>query len=106
MSGFFNDHKFTILNEWSQHWSQHPDSLRNGVNNNSKLYNIDWVKGLQPRISKIMNEWILQWPQVYNFEKWSQQRSLYQHSQWIGVTNNLKSRILNEWSQQRSQHPC
>ena len=68
MSGVFNDHKFTILNEWSQQWSQHPDSLRNGVNNNSKLNNIYWVSGLQARISTMMNEWCLQWPQVYNFE--------------------------------------
>ena len=68
MSGVFNDHKFTILNEWSQQWSQHPDSLRNWVNNNSKLNNIDWVRGLQSRISTIKNEWFLQWPQVYNFE--------------------------------------
>ena len=68
MSGFFNEYKFTILNEWSQQWCQHQDSLRNVVNDNSKLNNIDWVKGLQTRISTIMNEWILQWPQVYNFE--------------------------------------
>ena len=68
MSGFFNDHKFTILNEWSQQRSQHSDSLSNGVNNNSKLYNIDWVKGLHARIYTMMNEWFLQWPQVYNFE--------------------------------------
>ena len=68
MSGFFNDHKFTILNEWSQQWSQHPDCLRDVVNNNSKLNNIDWVRGLQARISTIMKEWFLQWPQVYNFE--------------------------------------
>ena len=50
MSGFFNDHTFTILNKRSQQWS------------------------------------------------------LYQHSQQSGVTNILKSRILNEWSQQRSKH--
>ena len=36
--------------------------------------------------------------------KRSQQWSLYQHSQQSGVTNILKSRILNEWSQQRSKH--
>ena len=68
LSGVFNDHKFTVLNEWSQQWSQHPDSLRDIVNNNSKLNNIDWVRGLQARLSTIMNEWFLQWPQVYNFE--------------------------------------
>ena len=68
MSGVFNDHKFTILNEWSQQRSQHSDSLRNGVNNNSKLYNIDWVRRLQARISTIMIEWCLKWPQVYSFE--------------------------------------
>ena len=68
MSGVFNDHKFTILKEWCQQWSQHPDCLRDVVNNNSKLNNIDWVRGLQARISTIMKEWFLQWPQVYNFE--------------------------------------
>ena len=56
MSGFFNDHKFTILNEWSQQWSQHPESLRDVVNNNSILNNIDLVRGLQAGISSIMNE--------------------------------------------------
>ena len=68
MSGVFNDHKFTILNEWSQQWSQHPDSLTDVVNNNSKLNNTDWVRELQARISTMMNEWFLQSPQVYNFE--------------------------------------
>ena len=68
MSGVFNDHKFTILNEWSQQWSEHPDCVRDVVNNNSKLNNIDRVRGLQARISTIMKEWFLQWPQVYNFE--------------------------------------
>ena len=59
LSGVFNDHKFTVLNEWSQQWSQHPDSLRDVVNNNSKLNNIYWVSGLQARITKMMNEWCL-----------------------------------------------
>ena len=95
MSGFFNDNKFTTLNEWSQQWNQyqhsrqggvtnniksrilnewsqrwykHLDSIRNVVNNNTKLNNINWVRGLQARISMIMNEWFLQWSQVYNFE--------------------------------------
>ena len=68
MNGVFNDHKFTILNEWSQQWSELPDCLRDVVNNNSKLNNIEWVRGLQARISTIMKEWFLQWPQVYNFE--------------------------------------
>ena len=68
MSGVFNNHKFTILNEWSPQWSQHPDYLRDIVNNNSKLNNIDWVRGLQALLSTIMNEWFLQWQQVYNFE--------------------------------------
>ena len=68
LSGVFNDHKFTVLNEWSQQWSQHPYSLRDVVNNNSKLNNIYWVKGLHARIYTMMNEWFLQWPQVYNFE--------------------------------------
>ena len=59
LSGVFNDHKFTVLNEWSQQWSQHPYSLRDVVDNNSKLNNIDWVRGLQARISTMMNEWCL-----------------------------------------------
>ena len=46
VSGFWNDHKFTTLNEWSQQLSQPPDSLRDVVNNNSKLNNIDWLRGL------------------------------------------------------------
>ena len=59
LSGVFNDHMFTVLNEWSQQWSQHQYSLRDVVNNNSKLNNIYWVSGLQARISKMMNEWCL-----------------------------------------------
>ena len=43
---------------------KHPDSLRNGAHNYSKFYNIDIVRGLHPRISTIMHEWCLQWPQV------------------------------------------
>ena len=68
MSGFFNDQRFTILNKWSQHWSMYQSFLQSGVNNNSKLYNMYWVRGLHARISTIMNEWCLQWPKVYNFE--------------------------------------
>ena len=48
---------------------KHPDSLRNGAHNYSKLYNIDIVRGLHPRISTIMHEWCLQWPQVYKFKQ-------------------------------------
>ena len=66
MSDAFNDQKFTILNKWSQQWSLYQHSRQSGVNNNSKFYNIDWVRGLQARISTIMNEWCLQWPKVYN----------------------------------------
>ena len=66
--GVFNDHKFTVLNEWSQQWSQHPDSLRDVVNNNSKLNNIYWVSGLQARITKMMNEWFSSMTTSYNFE--------------------------------------
>ena len=117
MSGFFNDHKFTILSKWSQQWSlyqhseqrgvtnnlksrilnewsqqrsQHSDSLRNGVNNNSKLYNIDWVRRLQARISTIMNEWFLQWPQVTILNEWSQQWSQHPDSLRDVVNNNSK----------------
>ena len=69
------------MSEWFLQWPQvynlkcvestmipAPDSLRDVVNNNSKLNNIDWVRGLEARISTIMNEWFLQWPQVYYFE--------------------------------------
>ena len=31
MSGVFSDYKIAILNEWSQQWSQHSDSKRNGA---------------------------------------------------------------------------
>ena len=95
MSGVFHDQKFTILNKWSQQryqyqhswrsevtyilksrilnewsrqWSLYQHSRQSGVNNNSKFYNTDWVRGLQARISTIMNEWCLQWPKVYNSE--------------------------------------
>ena len=68
MSGFFNDQRFTILNKWSQQWSLYQNSRQSGVNNNSKFFNIYWVRGLQARISTIMNEWCLQWQQVYHFE--------------------------------------
>ena len=60
--------KSRILNEWSRQWSLYQHSRQSGVNNNSKFYNIDWVRGLQARISTIMNEWCLQWPKVYNSE--------------------------------------
>ena len=78
MSGVFNHHKFTILNEWSQQWSQHPDSLRDVVDNNSKLNNIDWVRGFRHENPRL----------------------------WLsGVFNDHKFTVLNEWSQQWSQHP-
>ena len=77
MSGVFNHPKFTILNEWSQQWSQPPDSLRDVVDNNSKLNNIDWVRGFRHEYPRL----------------------------WLsGVFNDHKFTILNEWSQQRSQH--
>ena len=60
--------KSRILNEWSQQCSLYQHSRQSGVNNNSKFYNIDWVRGLKARISTIMNEWCLQWPKVYNSE--------------------------------------
>ena len=112
MSCFFNDHKLTISNRWSQHWSlyqhsqqrgvtnnlkskilnecsqrwyKHLDSLRNVINNNSKINNIDWVRGLQARISTIMNEWFLQWQQVYNFE-------------WVESTMKPISTFSTGWS--------
>ena len=109
MSGFFNDHKFTILNEWSQQWCQHPDALRDVVNNNSKLNNIDWVKGLHARISTIMSEWFLQWPQVYNFE-WVEStmipdslrdvvhnNSKLNNIDWVRGLEARISTIMNEW---------
>ena len=95
MSGVFHDQKFTslnkwrqqryqyqhswrsevtyilksiILNEWSRQWSLYQHSRQSGVNFNSKFYNIDWVRGLQARISTIMKECFLQWPKFYNLE--------------------------------------
>ena len=49
MSGVFIDQKFTILNKWSQQWSLYRHSRQSEVNNNSKFYNIYWVRGLQAR---------------------------------------------------------
>ena len=86
MSDAFNDQKFTILNKWSQQWSLYQHSRQSEVNSNSKFYNIDWVRGLQARISTIMNEWCLQWPKVYNFE-------------WVESTLLPASRLSTEWSQ-------
>ena len=54
MSGVNNDPSIKIV------YRMEPKTL--------KFYNIDSVKRLQGRISTIMNEWCLQWPQVYNFE--------------------------------------
>ena len=90
MSGVFNDSRFTILNKWSQQWYQYQHSRQSGVNNNSKFYNIYWVRGLQARISTIMNEWFLQWPQVCILNRWSQQWYQYQHSRQSGsiITQN------------------
>ena len=61
MSGFFNDQRFTILNKWSQQWSLYQHSRQSGVNNNSRFYDIYWVRGLQAQISTIMRELSLQW---------------------------------------------
>ena len=67
LSDAFNDYKFTF-------WMS-------GVNNGTsiknlyrmetekiKFYIIDWVRRLQARIFTIMNEWCLQWQEVYKFE--------------------------------------
>ena len=70
-----------------------------------KLYNFDWVMRLQAWISTIMDEWFLQWLQNYHFNELSQQCYQYQHSWKSEATHILKSRILNEWSRQWSQHP-
>ena len=81
ISGFFNDHKFTILNEWSQQWSQHPDFLTDVVNNNSKLNNINWVRGFRHEYPRL---WLSGFFNDHKFtilNKWIQQLSLYQHSQ-------------------------
>ena len=86
MSDVFHDQKFTSLNKWSQQWSLYQHSRQSEVNSNSKFYNIDWVRGLQKRISTIMNEWCLQWPKVYNFE-------------WVESTLLPASRLSTEWSQ-------
>ena len=90
MSGCFNDHRFTILNKCSQQWSLYQHSRQSEVNNNSKFYNIYWVRGLQARLSTIMNEWFLQWPKFTILNKGSQQWYHYQHSRQSGVNNNPK----------------
>ena len=69
-----------------------------------KIYNIDWIIGLQARISTIINEWSLQRLQVRHYELGSKQWYQYQHSWHSEVTYFVKSRILNEWSQQWSQY--
>ena len=75
MSGVFNNDKFTILNEWSQQWSHHPDYLPSGVNKNLKVYNFDWLRLLFTSKSSIMREWCLQWAQVYN-DEWVQSKMI------------------------------
>ena len=67
MIGVINDHKFTIVYEWSQQCSQHQNLYRMEPII-LKFYNIDWVRRLQARISTIMNDWSLQWPEVYKYE--------------------------------------
>ena len=68
MIDVFNDNRFTILNVWIKQWYHYQHSRQSGVNNNSKFYNIYWVRGLQARIPTIMDDWCLQWQQVYHFE--------------------------------------
>ena len=96
-----------------------------------KIYNIYWVRGLQARISTIMNEWCLQWQQVYHFEcvestllpasrlstEWSQRywnslimtelddyRDDYLRLWMSNVFNDNKFTILNVWSKQWYQY--
>ena len=104
MIGVINDHKFTIVYEWSQQCSQHQNLYRMEPII-LKFYNIDWVRRLQGQISTIMRDWCLQWLQNYHFNELSQQWYQYQHSWRSKVTHILESRILNEWSRQWSQHP-
>ena len=40
---------------------------KKGANDNSRFYNIDWVRILQAQIYTIMHEWCLQRTQVFNF---------------------------------------
>ena len=40
---------------------------KKGANDNSRFYNIDWVRILHAQISTIMHEWCLQRTQVFNF---------------------------------------
>ena len=95
----------TSLNKWRQQWYQYQQSWRSEVTHilksgnfewveltmipasrlSTEFYNIDWVRRLQARIFTIMNEWCLQWPQVYNFEL-------------VESTMKPVSTFLTEWS--------
>ena len=104
MSGVFNNHKFTILNEWSQQWSHHPDYLTSGVNQNLKFYNFDWLRLLFTSKSPFIRECCLQYLKFTILNKWIQQWFLYQHSRQNGFTNNLKSIILTELEDYRQKY--
>ena len=94
----------TIMNEWCLQWPKVynfewvESTMLPASRLSTELYNIDWVRGLQARIPTIMNEWCLPWSEVTSLNKWSQQWYQYQHSWRSEVTHILKSRILNECS--------
>ena len=88
MSGVFNDSRFTILNKWSQQWYQYQHSRQSGVNNNSKFYNIYWVRGLQAWIST----------NIYDYE-WVVSSMTISLQFWMSVVNNDTSFSRQRWSQ-------
>ena len=90
MSGFFNDQRFTILNKWSQHWSMYQSFLQSGVNNNSKLYNMYWVRGLHARNLLLWMSDVFNDQRFTILNRWSQQWCLYQNSRQSGVNNDSK----------------
>ena len=57
---------------------------KKGANDNSRFYNIDWVRILQAQISTIMHEWCLQRTQVIN-------------SEWVESTMIAVSTFSTEW---------
>ena len=76
--GFFNDQKFTILNEWCQRWYQHHDCLRK-----ESIITQDSI--ILTELEDYRHEYLRLW--------------------MSDAFNDQKFTILNEWSQRCSQHP-
>ena len=77
MSGFFNDQKFTLLNEWSQRLNQYQHSWQSGVTNILKSI-------IFTELEDYMHESLRLWKS--------------------GFFNDQRFTIFNEWSQQCSHH--